>query len=274
MTLVDLASGASPVEPEALYQLLVDRIRQMGSVLVAYSGGTDSSLVLAAAHDALGSKALAVTACSLTYPDHEKNQAVALAKQLDARHLLIDSHEIDDAAYCANPPNRCYYCKRELLTQLQAIADREGLALLVDGSNKDDQKDYRPGRQAIAEHKVRSPLAELGMGKAQIRQMAKARGLPNWDSRPAPAWRRAFPTASRSHPRAWIASPKPRLPSAILGFAWCAFAIMATWPGSNWQKTTSIAPCSPAPGNFCSRPASSKDTPMSAWTWKATAPVR
>lgn len=153
----------------------------MGSAAIAFSGGVDSSLLLAAAHDALGPRALGVTARSPTYPAHELEQAVAIARLIGARHQLIDSHEMDDADYSANPPNRCYYCKRELFRTLKAVAAREGLAVILDGSNHDDRLDLRPGREAARKMGVRSPLAELSVGKDLIRRMARERGLPNWD---------------------------------------------------------------------------------------------
>ena len=170
-----------PETPQEAFRRLTEFIGRTGGALVAFSGGVDSSLVLAAARQALGERVLAVTACSPTYPDHEKDQAAAIAQRLGARHEFVDSDEFEDPSYRANPPNRCYYCKQELFRKLQAVAAREGLPVIVDGSNADDEGDFRPGRNAAKEFGVRSPLAELGFGKSLIRQMAKARGLPNWD---------------------------------------------------------------------------------------------
>jgi uncharacterized protein len=170
-----------PGTPQEAFRRLTEFIGRTGGALVAFSGGVDSSLVLAAARQALGERVLAVTACSPTYPDHEKDQAAAIAQRLGARHEFVDSDEFEDPSYRANPPNRCYYCKQELFRKLQAVAAREGLPVIVDGSNADDEGDFRPGRNAAKEFGVRSPLAELGFGKSLIRQMAKARGLPNWD---------------------------------------------------------------------------------------------
>jgi len=167
--------------PQEAFCRLTESLGRTGGVLVAFSGGVDSSLVLAAARQALGARVLAVTACSPTYPDHEKDQAAAIAQRLGARHEFVDSDEFEDPSYRANPPNRCYYCKQELFRKLQAVAAREGLPVIVDGSNADDEGDFRPGRNAAKEFGVRSPLAELGLGKSLIRQMAKAQGLPNWD---------------------------------------------------------------------------------------------
>jgi uncharacterized protein len=175
------SANPAPETPQGAFRRLIDLIGRTGGALVAFSGGVDSSLVLAAARQALGERVLAVTACSPTYPEHEKDQAAAIARRLGARHEFIQSDEFEDPSFRANPPNRCYYCKKELFLKLQAVAAAEGLPVIVDGSNADDEGDFRPGRNAAKELGVRSPLAELGFGKSLIRQMAKAQGLPNWD---------------------------------------------------------------------------------------------
>ncbi len=178
-----MTAGAGQETVEA-YRQLTSALAGMGSAVVAFSGGVDSSLLLAAAQDALGEHALAVTACSATYSSEEQERAVAVAELLGARHLLIDSREMDDPDYRANPQNRCYYCKRELFGELAAIAAREGATAVLDGTNRDDYADTRPGRLAAGEFGVRSPLAELGFGKSLVRAMARQRGLPNWDQPP------------------------------------------------------------------------------------------
>lgn len=163
------------------YEQLTSLIAEMGGVVVAFSGGVDSSLVVTAARDALGTRALAVTGCSPTYSADEREQAVALARFLGVRHVLIETHENDDPTYRSNPANRCYYCKRELFKELHEILQREGLSVILDGFNADDRTDFRPGHAAACELNVRSPLNELGLTKADIRRLARERGLPNWD---------------------------------------------------------------------------------------------
>ncbi len=168
------------------YDRLKAWFAELGPCLVAYSGGVDSSLLLAAAHDALGEATLAVTAASPLHPATETAEAKALAVRLGARHVSVELDELAHPLVRANPPDRCYHCKRLRFEALLALAQDEGLAAVVDGSNADDLGDYRPGLKAKQELGVRSPLMELSIGKAAIRRMAKQRGLPTWD-RPAAA---------------------------------------------------------------------------------------
>ncbi len=151
------------------------------SAVVAFSGGVDSSLLLAVAIKVLGERALAVTATSETYPERELIEARALAAQLGARHCEVVSEEMDIPEFKHNPRNRCYYCKKELFAKLRAIADQEGLAYVLDGTNLDDRGDHRPGRQAAEELGVLSPLEEAGLTKADIRELSRNLGLPSWD---------------------------------------------------------------------------------------------
>jgi uncharacterized protein len=151
------------------------------SAVVAFSGGVDSSLLLAVAVRVLGEQALAVTATSETYPERELIEARSLAGQLGARHREVVSEELDIPEFKDNPRNRCYYCKKELFGKLREIADREGLAHVLDGTNLDDRSDHRPGRQAAEEIGVRSPLEEAGFTKADIRALSRYLDLPSWD---------------------------------------------------------------------------------------------
>jgi uncharacterized protein len=151
------------------------------SAVVAFSGGVDSSLLLAVAVRVLGKRALAVTATSETYPERELIEARMLAGQLGARHREVVSEELDIPEFKDNPRNRCYYCKKELFGKLRAIADEEGLAHVLDGTNLDDRSDHRPGRQAAEELGVRSPLEEAGFTKNDIRDLSRHLGLPTWD---------------------------------------------------------------------------------------------
>ena len=156
-------------------------LRELPSLIVAYSGGVDSAFLAYAAHRALGEGVLCVTADSPSYPDRHRTIARHVAEQFGFNHLIIQTSEMARPEYRANPANRCYYCKHELYTHLTAIAHERGIPVIADGSNADDRGDYRPGRQAAREFGVRSPLDEAGLTKDEIRELSRRAGLPTWD---------------------------------------------------------------------------------------------
>jgi pyridinium-3,5-biscarboxylic acid mononucleotide sulfurtransferase len=173
------------VATERLHERLAELERILaphGSALVAFSGGVDSSLALAVAARALPKeKVLAVTSNNETYLPSELNLAREFAESLGVEHLVVDTRELDNPDYASNPTNRCYFCKSTLYTDLANLAAEKGYACVVDGANKDDEGDYRPGRKAARELGVVSVLSEAGMTKAEVREMAKHLDLPTWD---------------------------------------------------------------------------------------------
>src|SRR5215213_1934816 len=153
-----------------------------GSALVAFSGGVDSSLALAVATRALSNdKVLAVTSNNETYLPSELDLARGFADSLGVEHLVVNTRELDDPNYARNPTNRCYFCKSTLYSDLSRLAEERGYGCVVDGANKDDEGDYRPGRKAAKELGVVSPLSEAGLDKAEVRELARHLGLPSWD---------------------------------------------------------------------------------------------
>jgi len=160
---------------------LQDILAGYESVLIAFSGGVDSAYLAIAAAEALGPRALAVTADSPSYPDTHRRLALSIANDFGLAHEVIHTDELERPEYRANPANRCYYCKDELYGRLAALAAERGLAVVVDGNNADDRGDYRPGRQAAREHGVRSPLDEADLTKDDIRELARDAGLDSWN---------------------------------------------------------------------------------------------
>jgi uncharacterized protein len=191
----------------------------MRSLIVAFSGGVDSTLVLRVAYETLGDRVLALTTTSPTMPDEDRDSALTMARQIGARHIVIESNELEIPGYSANPINRCYLCKHNLFTVCEAKAVELGIDEIVDGLNLDDLHDYRPGMQAASEKRVRHPLVEAEMTKADVRAASRAMGLPTWDRPASPCLSSRFPYGTEITPEglAKVAAGEKLLHS--MGFA-------------------------------------------------------
>ena len=195
-----IAREQMPAELSSKLERLHAIFAPMRSVIVAFSGGVDSSLVLRVAHETIGARVLALTTTSPTMPDEDRESAVSIAKTVGARHLIIDSNELEIPGYAANPINRCYLCKHNLFTVCEAKAAELGIDEIVDGLNLDDLHDYRPGMQAASEKRVRHPLVEAELTKAEIRTLSRAMDLPTWDRPASPCLSSRFPYGTEITP--------------------------------------------------------------------------
>jgi pyridinium-3,5-biscarboxylic acid mononucleotide sulfurtransferase len=186
VTLEAKPASLNTAELDAKEQALFANLRSLGRVIVAYSGGTDSAYLAWAAHQVLGDDALAITADSASIPTSHKRDAEAFARECGFRHVYIETREFENPDYVRNDKDRCFHCKDELFTQLEAYAEKHNYAHIIYGVNGDDLGDYRPGQRAAKIHQVKAPLVEAGLTKSEIRELSRRAGLSTWD-RPAAA---------------------------------------------------------------------------------------
>lgn len=169
-----------PAEIGIKYEKLKDYFRELGTVVIAFSGGVDSTFLLSTAREVLGDKAVAVTAAACSFPQRELQETEEYCASLNVRQIMIPRSELKIDTFAHNPKNRCYLCKRQMFEKIRRIADGLGIREIIEGSNADDANDYRPGRRALAELEIKSPLHMLGFTKQEIRDLSKILGIPTW----------------------------------------------------------------------------------------------
>ncbi|MCS6777510.1 MAG: ATP-dependent sacrificial sulfur transferase LarE [Chloroherpetonaceae bacterium] len=210
-------------ELKSKYAVLCQTLRNMGQVVVGFSGGVDSTLVLKVARDVLGDSVVAVIGDSEAFPQGEVDAALALARSLGVEVVCVRTHELANPHFAVNTPDRCYHCKNELFGMLRQVANERGIAWVVDGSHAEDGRagDHRPGLRAAAEQGVRSPLREAGLTKSEIRALARCLGLPNWDKPSFACLSSRFPYGTRITPELLARLDRCEQVLRDLGFRQC-----------------------------------------------------